>query len=114
MEAVHTQANVFSADDLRILESAANWTAVAIGNARQHAELAQRLQESRALTAISQALNETLDLDRVLRLIATSARQIIPQAEHTVIHLLDENACQNCMHEEQKALHLPFQIPVPV
>jgi PAS domain S-box-containing protein len=91
MEAVHTQQSAFSSDDLSILESAANWSAIAINNARQHAELQRRLQESQALAAISQALNETLDLDRVLQLIAISARRIIPNVEHAVIHLLDES-----------------------
>ncbi len=91
MEAVHTQPGAFSSDELRLLEAAANWSAIAINNARQHTELQRRLEESQAMAAIGQALNETLDLDRVLQLIAVSARRIIPNVKHAVIHLLDES-----------------------
>ena len=50
----------------------------------------RRLLESEAIATISQALNETLDLEGVFQLIAESAWHIIPHAERTVIHLLDE------------------------
>lgn len=50
----------------------------------------RRLLESEAIATISRALNETLDLEEVFQLIAESAWQIIPHAERTVIHLLDE------------------------
>jgi signal transduction histidine kinase len=51
--AVHSQANVFSLNHLRLLESAANWTAIAIGNARLFAEV----NEGRArLEALAQQI----------------------------------------------------------
>ncbi|MEK6573186.1 MAG: GAF domain-containing protein, partial [Chloroflexota bacterium] len=78
MEAVHTQPNAFTADDQRLLESAANWAAIAIRNARQHEHTQRRLQESEAMAAISRALNQTLDLQLTLQLIVDSARQVIP------------------------------------
>ena len=90
MEAVHSQTYVFTDDDLRMLESAGSWAAIAIGNARQHQRLQRRLRESEAMAAISRALNETLDLDHILQLIVTSARQIIPQASVASFLLIDE------------------------
>ena len=90
MEAVHSQAYVFTDDDLRLLESAGSWAAIAIGNARQHQRLQRRLRESEAMAAISRALNETLDLEQVLQLIVTSARQIIPQTSVASFLLIDE------------------------
>jgi PAS domain S-box-containing protein len=92
IEVVHEAPASFLQDDVQMLEAAASWAALAIGNARQHARLERRLQESEALSVISQALNETHDLDAILKMIVDSARQIIPQVERAVIHLLDEDA----------------------
>ena len=65
MEAVHTQQHKFGDDDLRLLETAASWASIAISNARQHADLGQRLQERdememarRAAEAASRAKSE--------------------------------------------------------
>lgn len=92
IEAVHEEVRAFVSEDLQMLEAAANWAAIAIGNARQHARLQRRLQESEALSVISQALNETHELEAILQMIVNSARQIIPKVERAVIHLLDEDA----------------------
>jgi PAS domain S-box-containing protein len=91
IEAVHEAPRRFAPDDLQLLEAVASWAAIAIGNARQHMRLQRRLQESEALSIISQALNETHDLDTILQLIVDAARQIIPRVERAIIHLLDEN-----------------------
>ena len=56
MEAVHSQAHSFTDDDLRLLESAGSWAAIAIGNARQHQRLQRRLRESEVMAAIGRAL----------------------------------------------------------
>lgn len=90
MEAVHSQTYAFTDDDLRLLESAGSWAAIAIGNARQHQRLQRRLRESEAMAAISRALNETLDLDHVLQLVVTAAQQIIPKAGMASFLLIDE------------------------
>jgi PAS domain S-box-containing protein len=90
MEAVHTQIDAFGRDDLGLLEAAATWAAIAIGNARRHESTRRLLLESEAMAAISRALNQTLDLGRVLKLIVTSAQRVIPKVERAVIHLLDE------------------------
>ncbi len=90
MEAVHTEAEAFSQDDLYVLEAAASWAAIAIDNAQQHQDLRRQLHESQAMSAITQALTETLDLERNFRLIVDTAQQTIPHAQQAVIHLLDE------------------------
>jgi signal transduction histidine kinase/DNA-binding NarL/FixJ family response regulator len=53
-------------------------------------ELARRLRESEAMTVITQALSETLELDKTLQLIVESALRILPKVERAVIHLLDD------------------------
>ena len=90
MEAVHSQAYAFNDDDLRLLESAGSWAAIAIGNARQHQRLQRRLRESEVMADLGRALNETLNLDQVLQQIVLAARQIIPKASAASIILIDE------------------------
>ncbi len=90
IEAVHTDPEAFSDPDLRLMESAAGWSSIAIGNARQHEEIQRRLKESQAVAAITRALTQTLGSDRVFQWIVLSAQQIIPQVERAVIHLIDE------------------------
>ncbi len=90
MEAVHTKPYAFSASDQRLLEAAANWAAIAIGNAHQHERLQRRLRESEVVASISRALNETLDLDHILLLIVESALRVIPKANRAVIDMYDE------------------------
>lgn len=45
LEAVHSQQNGFSTDDLQMLEDAANWAAIAIQNARLYEQAMAELQE---------------------------------------------------------------------
>lgn len=88
LEAVHKDADAFDEEDLRFLEMAAAWTAIAIFNARQYDLVERRLRESNAITAINNALTETLDLDEILQLIVSQVQHIIPNADWTTIHLL--------------------------
>ena len=78
-----TQANV------ELLALFANQAAIAVENARQTESLQRRLQEGEALAAISRALTETLDLNRILQQIAEAAAVLITRADRAVIHLLD-------------------------
>lgn len=82
--------NAFSQDDMRLLTILGLQAGLAIETAQQHENIQRRFQESQTLAIISQALTETLELDEVLQLIGESVRQIIPSAERTVIHLLDD------------------------
>lgn len=88
IQAAHRQTDVFTNDGLRILQAAADWAAIAISHARQHEEIQRRLKETATLAAINQSLNETLDLDNLLQLIADSTPKLLPGADRVVIHLL--------------------------
>ncbi len=81
----------FDPEALEMASLFADQAAVAIVNMRQHASLRRRLQESEAMAAISRALNETLNTERILLMIVDAARRIIPQVEQAVIHLLEED-----------------------
>jgi signal transduction histidine kinase len=94
MEATHQNAAAFNEDFLRLLETVAAWTAIAIANARQYTQLQRRLNESDALVAISQALTETLELDKQLQVIVTHAQKIVTNADWAVIHLLQSKTNQ--------------------
>lgn len=94
MEAVHSQPDAFSEDDRAIMEAAAHWVAIAIGNARQHGRLQHQLQESEALAEISRALSQTLDLERILNLIVNSARDLMPHAMSSIFYFLNHDGSQ--------------------
>lgn len=89
IEATRSASIEFKTTDLQLLTAAAQWAALAIHNARQHAEIQHRLQELQAMSTIRQALSETFDLDCLFQLIVDSAIQIAPQAHGAVIHLLE-------------------------
>ncbi|MBP7690552.1 MAG: GAF domain-containing protein [Anaerolineales bacterium] len=92
LEALYTTPPATRPGEAELLTAAASWAAIAIGNARQHARIQRRLQESEAMSVISQALNETHNLDQILQMIVDAARQIIPRVQRAVIHLLDADA----------------------
>ncbi|MEZ4592341.1 MAG: GAF domain-containing protein [Chloroflexota bacterium] len=87
LEAAHPNPNAFDEQDLRLLEIATAWTAIAIGNARQYAQLQRRLSESDAIADVSNAMTETLELESLLQLIVERTYQIVPHAEWSTIHL---------------------------
>jgi PAS domain S-box-containing protein len=88
LEATHQDTDAFDEEDLRLLETAAAWTAIAIGNARQYAQLQRRLSERDAIVTISSAFTKTLELDELLQLIADLTQDTIANANWTTIHLL--------------------------
>lgn len=87
LEATHHRADAFTADDMRLLEMAAAWTAIAIGNARQYEQLQRRFSERDAIVTITHALTETLELEALLQLITHMAQEIIPNADWATIHI---------------------------
>ncbi len=90
IQATHRQSHTFTEDSLRMLQAGANWAAIAISHARQLQEIRWRLRETATLSAINQSLNETLDLDSALQLIADSAPRLIGNVDRVVIHLFDQ------------------------
>lgn len=79
-----------AAADIDTVQEMTDHAAVAIQRVILAEADQRRLLESEAIATISQALNESLELEAVFQLIAESAWRVIPQAERTVIHLLDE------------------------
>ena len=81
----------FTADEIEQAEQAGNQVALALWNFQQSVEIQQRLKESNALGKIERALSETerTGTGEVLQLIVDSARELMPHAEKSVIHLLE-------------------------
>jgi PAS domain S-box-containing protein len=81
----------FTQEEVSLAEQAGDQIALALRNFQQSTEIEQRLRESSALAEISRALSRTerVGTGKVLQLIVDSARDLIPQAEESVIHLLD-------------------------
>lgn len=88
LEAADADEDAFSPDDIQLLQSIATWTAIAMGNARQHRSLERRLQESEAIAAVSRSLSETLEPQAILELIVRTANDIVPRSEWAIVHLL--------------------------
>lgn len=65
--------------------------ALALRTIEQESEIHKRLREANALANIAQVLSETehVGLETVLQLIVDSAKELIPEVEQAVIHLLD-------------------------
>jgi PAS domain S-box-containing protein len=91
-QAVHPEEGQFAQEDLQLLESAAAWTAIALGNALQHQRLERRLAEA-DVTAdlLSEVLSASLDLKSVLQHVVDAANTIIPAVDWAAIHLLNEH-----------------------
>ena len=81
----------FTPEEISLAEQAGDQIALALRNFQQSAEIEQRLKESSALAEIGRALSRTerVGTGKVLQFIVDSARDLIPQAEESVIHLLD-------------------------
>jgi signal transduction histidine kinase len=87
---MHDQPMPDEARGLAILKIFAERAGAEMERERAQRQLQRRLRESQALADINQALNETLDLERIFQMIADSARAIIPNVERAVIHALVE------------------------
>lgn len=82
----------FTREEVELAEQAGNQAALALWDFLQGAEIKRKLRESSALARIARALSESerVGTDEVLQLIVDSARELMPRAEKSVIHLLDE------------------------
>jgi signal transduction histidine kinase len=82
----------FTDAELERAEQAGNQVALALWTFQQSLEVQHRLKESNTLAKVEQALSETerIGTGEVLQLIVDSARELMPHAEKSVIHLLDE------------------------
>ena len=90
-EAVYEEENKFTQEDLKLLESAAAWTAIALNNTDQHERMERALSES-DMTAklLEEILNARLSLKSILQHIVEAGKTIVHSVEWAAIHLLDE------------------------
>ncbi len=72
----YAKPRAYSEEDLNVLQTIAAQVATAVQNARLFQETRQSAEEMRLLYDLGVALSETLELDRVLALIAQSALQL--------------------------------------
>jgi len=88
---VYESPRHFTSEDRMYAERVGYEIALALWNFQQSAEIQQRLKESNALAKIGRALSKTehTGTDKVLQLIVDSARELMPHAEKSVIHLLE-------------------------
>jgi signal transduction histidine kinase/GTP-sensing pleiotropic transcriptional regulator CodY len=82
----------FSPQDIKRAEEAGTQIALALWIFLQNQEIQQRLKETNTLAKIERALSETekIGTGEVLQLIVDSARELMPHAQKSVVHLLDE------------------------
>ena len=81
----------FTREEVERAEQAGNQIALALWNFQQSLEIQNRLKESNTLAEIGRLLGATerVGTGEVLQLIVDSARELIQQAEESVIHILD-------------------------
>lgn len=77
MVAVHSQAHAFNMDDLHLLEAAADWACIAIGNARLFSETAEALTREKRLYAVARAVSGALDLTTTLHNVVRLACELV-------------------------------------
>lgn len=92
--ASHRSATGFDEGDLKLLETAASWTAIAIENAEQYRKLQRRLSEKDAIANITNAMTETMEVADLLRVIVEQVQTSVPRAEWTAVHLLQPSSNQ--------------------
>ncbi len=85
---VKTPVGSFNEDDLLVLTAIADQGGIAIENARLFTDIERRSQAMRALAATAQAINSTLQLEEVLRLVTQHAKDLL-RVEVAAIALLE-------------------------
>ena len=81
IEVINKVEGEFGQDDLRLLNAVAASTAAAIENAQLYEETRRRLRELTALTRVSDALNQALDLQQILDIVLREAFSLVGRRE---------------------------------
>lgn len=84
--------HTFTTEEVELAEQTGIQIALALWNVQQEERIGQQLKETNTLVKIGHALSKTerTGTSTVLQLIVDSARELIPRAEQSVIHLLDK------------------------
>lgn len=92
-EALHREENRFTADDMKLVEGAAAWLAIALTNTAQNNQLERRLAESETTTnLLEEILSASLTLESVLQHVVEAGKRIVSTVHWAAIHLLDEQS----------------------
>ena len=86
----YEEENVYSEQDVEFLDSVGNQIALAIERKRAEDELHRRNQELSVLHTIDRAVNETLDLDQILKVAIEKTMEFLG-ADTGTINLLQED-----------------------
>jgi GAF domain-containing protein len=86
-----TQSGVYTASDLELLGAVAAQSGIAISNAWLYEEATRQTEEAGALYELSQHVNATLHLDRVLQFVADSVVGVL-KVDKFALMLLDPDA----------------------
>jgi GAF domain-containing protein len=79
----------FGREEVRLLRTVAGHFASAVENARLYDEMRRRVSELTSLTAISAAVSESLELERVLQIIASAILDVVG-CQRSAIFVIDE------------------------
>jgi PAS domain S-box-containing protein len=79
----------FGREEVRLLRTVAGHFASAVENARLYDEMRRRVSELTSLTAISAAVSESLELERVLQIIASAILDVVG-CQRSAIFVVDE------------------------
>jgi PAS domain S-box-containing protein len=102
IDAIHIDEGKFSQEDLKLIESAAAWTAIALNNSFQHKQMERRVVESEiTLKLLEEILSASLTLDSVLQHVVDAGNTIVPSVDWAAIHLFNEQ--DNRLHLEAAA-----------
>jgi signal transduction histidine kinase len=82
----------FSHEELTYAQLVGSQIALALWTAEQELRIKKQLREANTLANIERALSvtERVGIETVLQLIVNSAKELIPDAEHVVLHMLDD------------------------
>ena len=83
------ETDAFDEEDLQLLQSISNQTAVALENARLYANSEKKIQELSVLNDVARVVNSTLDLDQLLKQIYQQLTSVI-NAPSYYVALYDE------------------------
>ena len=79
----------FAREEVRLLRTVAGYFASAVENTRLYDEMRRRVSELTSLTAISAAVSESLELERVLQIITSAVLDVV-DCQRSAIFVVDE------------------------
>ncbi len=87
----YRSAHRFTPEEIEYAELAGHQVALALYSVGQERKIQKQLKETNALAKIERVLSETerVGIETVLQLIVDSAKELIPEAENAVLHLVD-------------------------